>query len=361
MSDHYHNDYIKWGWDYGLYGKRKTSDEKMWYEFGQCTQKPMNFRLECVRAADLIYKSTDKKLLVHFSGGIDSEIICRSLMICNHPFEVSICRFPNDLNKHDIDYAIKFCKYFGIKYSFIDLDIVEFLKSDCSPYRDVEFPNPFWQCNMHKYMLDRGYGFQIVGDGHVVLIHDPHNYKGQALKAPFHFPGAPIVPDAWNPNRRLDDDVYLVIFEGYIEITSYMADHDIDGVYLFYEYTPELYYSYLMDDMILDWLTYCELDHFPKYRQYPYAGKLLTNEEYKEVAHLSGGNTSMKFKKNIKHKYFPELESRPKYAGLENLQPMIRDYIIDISKRQPFDSAGNNVVTIPFDVVVDQLTGVVNE
>jgi len=357
VADHYYNDFITWGWGDPISDKRRSKNEKMIYKFSQCTKQPMNWRKECVRAADLMYQSTDKKLLVHFSGGIDSEIICRSLMICNHPFEVSICRFPNDLNKHDIDYAIKFCKYFDIKYSFIELDIVEFLESDCYPYRNVEFANPFWQCNMHKYMLDRGYGYQIIGDGHVVLVHDPHNYKGQAEKTPFHFPGAPITPWAWDTNRRLDDNVYLVIFEGYIEVSSYMNHNNIDGTYLFYCYTPELYYSYLIDSYILEWLKYCQLDHFPDYINYPYAGEILTSKEYMKVAHLSGGNNSMKFKKNIKHKFWPELESRPKYAGLEKLQPMIRKYIVDMSIKQPFDSPGNNVVTMTYNNVVRQLKG----
>jgi len=357
MSDQYYNNYIKYGWGSSLYGKRENSEDTFWYKFGSCTQPPMDWRSECVRAADLIYQSTDKEILIYFSGGIDSEIVCRSFIEAGHPFKVRICKFKNDLNKHDIDYAIKFCKEHNVDYSFFDLDIEEYLNTDCYHYRHVKYPNPYWHRNLQKMFLDNGYGFQIIGDGDAKLSHDLLNIKKQCYKNGFHFPGCAIRPSAWNTERRLDDDIYLMIYEVEMEVSSYMEENNIDGCHLFFNYTPELTYSYLLDDLIDDWLTYCKLEVLPKDRLYPYGGEYLSVEDYKKVGHMGGGNCIMRFKKNIKYKYWPELEPRPKYAGLELIQPLISRYVDEISIKQPFDTPGNNVITIPYDKLMKDLKG----
>jgi len=355
MSDQYHNNYITYGWGNKLYGKRENDEDIFWYKIGSCTQEAMDWRSECIRAADLMYQSTDKHIVVHFSGGIDSEIICRSFLEAGRPFKVRICNFKNNLNKHDIDFAVKFCKENNVEYSFFDLDIEEFLESDCYQYRNVKYPNPLWQKNLQKMFLDNGFGFQIFGDGDPMLSHDILNIKKQCYKNPSHFPGCGIRPSAWNPNRRLDDDIYLMVYESYINLSSYMEEHNIDGCSLFSLYTAELLYSALLDDILQDWLTYCTLELLPENRLYPYGGKLLTSEEYKKVGHLGGGNNIMRAKINIKHKYWPELEPRPKYTGLEHLQPLILKYTDEITAKHPFDSPGNNVVTIPYDKLMGDL------
>jgi len=361
MSDNYHNDYIKYKWGTNSYKERTNKNEIFSCRFEPCTEISQSWRLECIRAADLIYQSTDKNITIHFSGGIDSEIICRSFIELGHPFKVCICRFKNGLNKHDIDYAIRFCKKFEIPFYFTELDMAEYLKTNCSHYRDIIFPNPFWQTNMYKLFLEQGSGYQIIGSGDVYLCHDILNIKKQSYKNAFHFPGAPIRPAQWNKERRLDDDIYFFMYEAYLEVSSYMENNDIDGTSLFYFYTPELLYSYLTEDLVLDWLNYCTLKDLPKNRLYPYNGFYLTSEEYKKVGHLAGGNSIARFKKNIKYKNWPEMEDRPKYTGMEYLQKEIIEFIDMVSINQPFDSYGNNVVTIPHKEILKQLKGNNNE
>ncbi len=355
MSDQYYNSYITYGWDDNIFGKRIYDDEIFWYKFGRCTQQPMDWRSECLRAADLIYQSTDKQILIHFSGGIDSEIVCKSFLENGHPFKVRICRFNDNLNKHDIDYAIKFCKQYNIDYSFFELNILEYFKTDCYHYRDIKYPNPFWHKNLHKMFLDNGFGYQIIGEGDPFLSHDLLNIKKQSYKDSFHFPGCPIRPWAWNKNRALDDDIYLMIYEAFIEVSAHMDEYNIDGCCLFYIYTPELLYSYLMENLVQDWLTYCKLKELPNNRTYPYAGGFLSKEEYKNIGHIGGGNSIMRFKKNLKFNSWPELNKRPKYTGLEMIKPQVIKFINKISKLQPFDSPGNNVVTIPYSKLIQTL------
>ena len=351
--------YIKYGWGNKLYGKRENLD-KMWVKFDPCTLKPMSWREECIRAVDMMYQSTDKQMLVHFSGGIDSEIICRALLENNHPFKVSIGRFENGLNSHDIAYAVKFCKEYNIEYSFIDFDMIDFINTNFYHYRDVKFPNPLWQTCMHKYFLDKGYGYQIMGEGHLYLSHDLLNIKKQYYKDPYHFPAAAIRPYTWPKDRRLDDDVYLLVYENAIEVDSYMSEHEIDGCYLFHMFTPELAYSYVTDPIVLDWLTYCQLtgDELPEDRLYPFDLKSLTKEEYRNIGYKFGGNNILNIKLNIKYREWPELEVRPKWSGMENIdQRLLIDLTDRVSKEQPWDSPGNEVVTMTYDELIRDLEG----
>jgi hypothetical protein len=359
----YLNNYVEYGWGDNLYGWREKTEDKFWFKYKKpCTQRPMSWRDECIRAADLLYQSTDKKILVHLSGGIDSEIICRSFLENGHPFEVSIGRFGNGLNDHDVAYAVKFCKQYDIKYKFCDMDMLKFIETDFYPYKDVPIPNPLWQFALHKLFIDEGYGFQVFGEGHLYLSHDLLNKKKLYYSKPYHFPGIAIRPRTWPEERRLDDDVYLMMFENSIETMSYMDKKGVDGCYLFYAYTPEIVLSYLMNPLIQDWLTYCQLpgDKYPTDRFYPFGLKSITLEELRREGHRFGGNNILNFKLNMNYGEWPELEPRPKWSGMEYIdQQILIDMTDRVSDEQPFDSPGNEAVQIPYDKLVETLRGVV--
>lgn len=345
MAHRVHNDHLQYGWN--KQNKRTSVSDKFWFEFTPCTREPMDFRSECIRAADLIYQSTDKKIVVQFSGGIDSELICLSLLAAGHPFHARICRFNNNLNEHDISYAINFCKKYNIEHSFFDFDMTNFLKSDCAPYRDIEFPNPFWSQNFDKVLMENGFGFQLFGEGHPLVGHDPLNTKGVLKNKTIHFPGEPLLPSSWNKERKVDDDVYLFMYEPIIETFTWMDEHNIDGCTQFYTYTPELFLAYILDSYFQDWLTYCQLDDLPNNRLYPSMGRMVTAEEYVTEKYKSGMDTG-RFKINLKLKHFPEMKYRPKYTGMEYMYPLIGEYCRKMAKLHPADSPGNEVITFSY-------------
>ena len=352
---------LQYGWGDKLYGKRETAD-KMWVKFKKCTQKPMSWREECIRAADMIYQSTDKNILVHFSGGIDSEIICRSFLENGHPFKAMIFRFENNLNLHDIAYAVKFCKEYNIEYSIVDFSILDFLKTT---YHNIELPNPvsndwfqLWHTYLHKFWFNMGYGYQIMGEGQLFLIHDTLNVKKVFYEESYHFPSCTIRTDTWPKDRRLDDDIYLLFYEINIDPVVYMDEYKIDGCYLFQMYTSEMVYSYLNDPLVLDWLTYCQLpgDELSEDRLYPLGLESVTKEEYRKRGHAHGGNSALNSKIKIKCREWPELELRPKYTGMENVnKKMLVELFDKVSKEHPLDSPGNNVAVIKYDQLIRDL------
>lgn len=323
-----YNNHLKYNWS----GKKKrtSKDDIFNCDVGVCTQTPMDFRAECMRAADLMYQSTDKELVVHFSGGIDSEIICKSLIYCNHPFKVSIGKFRNDLNKHDIDYAFKFCKKYDIPFKVIDLNIIKWFETDWNPYRDEEFPNYNWSKAMHKYMMSKTKGYQIFGEGHVDLLYDPRNLESEKT---IYFPSQVFKRSDWIEDTTLEARFYLIHFEYLLEVMSYMNINEIDGCPLFYMYTPELFISYI--------------------REYPNQKLLQGKVEWSKQFGIS----NYRLKQDITRKSWPELEPRIKYTGLEFIRDIAWDDNEKQSKIHKLGSPGNDVAFHKFEEYYKRIRG----
>jgi hypothetical protein len=103
--------------------------DKYSIRFGKVSRVPLDFRSECIIAAREISLVAKKKLTVCLSGGLDSELVALSCFHARIPFSCVIMRFEDDLNIHDIEWAIKFCDAFKIPYQFFDLNFSRFSSS----------------------------------------------------------------------------------------------------------------------------------------------------------------------------------------------------------------------------------------
>lgn len=293
-----HNNYIKYGWGNQLYGVRQNDSDKFWFKFGACTQEPMSFRDECIRAAKLLYEGTEKKILVHFSGGIDSEIICRSFLLLNIPFEVCIWKYEANLNAHDIVYAIKFCKEYNIKYKFFEIELIDSILYD--KYRHNKYHVPFYSLTIRKKAIENNSGYQIMGNGHVFLINDPLNKKNKYFK-----PMSLLIKDSII-NEIYEPKTYAIISEQ--KHVNHIDEFNKEGTSNFFYYTPELLASFFQDDLV-------------------------DNCDFK------------KLKKNIQYKHWPEMEIRPKYTGADLFEKtLIKRHIEKVSKEFPYGKPGNEII-----------------
>ncbi len=82
------------------------------------------------QARQLNAKWTSEVINIGLSGGLDSEAVACAFIESGARFEVSILRFNDGLNSHDMSHAIYFCEKNKIKYNFFDLDIIDFLESE---------------------------------------------------------------------------------------------------------------------------------------------------------------------------------------------------------------------------------------
>jgi hypothetical protein len=345
MYNFSYENYIEYGWGSEKYGKRTRDEDKFWIKYGRCEREPKDFRSECINAAKLIYKSTEKKIVVHYSGGIDSEIVCRSFLEAKVPFEVVTWVYANDFNKYDIKYAIDFCNEHGIKQKFIELDIREFCyKTQFERYKNDKYFMPIWQANLYKYVAELTDGFQICGDEEPHFIHDPLGI-GDSIKPTF-IPPIPFHIRCYQGPPDLKDETYKINSE-YVSgnTVSFFSQINKTVCKDFFCYTPELLLSYIRSEFIQDWLKYCKLSEVPNNRLYPCVDKnrLPTVVLASEYNNLSTKNCSLTVKPFVKYKNFPETKWRPKYTGLEKIRLDWLNHLKTIEDQYHHNIPGNEV------------------
>jgi hypothetical protein len=106
------------------------------------------------------------KSAVCFSGGIDSQVMVDCFIRAGVTFDVVIMRFPDDLNWHDIKTAVEFCESRDISYTFIDIDVIQFLSRDLIAFADkydVSSPQFATHFKMFEKLQELGYTSAVCG------------------------------------------------------------------------------------------------------------------------------------------------------------------------------------------------------
>lgn len=110
-----HQNHFKFGYDHNWFGFRTSIDQKWNVEYGRCQNTPGSFYQECLNTARIIQQNAQQKMTILFSGGVDSEVTLQSFVLAQIPITATILRFKNDLNVHDISYAVIACEKLGVK------------------------------------------------------------------------------------------------------------------------------------------------------------------------------------------------------------------------------------------------------
>lgn len=202
--------------DHFQFGRQADDEETFLVQCGDLSRAVQSPLAEAKLAAQNIYElSSVKKLKLCLSGGIDSECMLESFLQQGIPFEAVFLRFKNELNLFDIKTNLDLCESLNIKYSVIDLDIIQFLES--GRYLEIaekyECQSP--QLATHLWMLDQIDGIPILG-------------------------GNPILP-TWQ-NQHL----FFIGLPGELHSTyfKYFMINQREGVPWFFIYSPELISSF---------------------------------------------------------------------------------------------------------------------
>ncbi len=184
----------------------------------------LNFKEEVLRALQLVDKKRDRPLALFMSGGIDSEIIARSLLEANIGFE-AISFAISGGNSFDIRWARSFCKKNGIKHSIIQFDenvFVEDFAIEMANEFQCPDPYPLFECQRIKMVPDF---FPIFGNGEPFLRFSKASQQVEIVES-----GSDYV--VWQHLQR----------------------YGIAACYNFFKFTPELYLSYLREPVIASWV-----------------------------------------------------------------------------------------------------------
>lgn len=241
-------------------------------KYGSINRPIDNFRKECINSAKIIGDfclSKNLPISIAYSGGIDSEVICRCFKELDIDFTAYILRFENDLNKHDISYAYKFCKDYNIKFKFIDINICDFLKKDYLIYHNIYDANRLF-IYVNLFLIDKMPGYVIFGGGDIKL---------KRIK---------------NVEKINEQNKGLEIVESYDSIVPilHLKKYNRIGATRFYMFSPEQMLSWIQD---------------------PITTYFINNNRNMVKAYYQTYKTPVFF--NL----WPEMELREKYTGFEKL------------------------------------------
>lgn len=254
LSDRNH---FQFGYNGIAFVDRKSSEDEFFVSYGKCSREPQAFHNECLETARIIRKNTNDEITVLFSGGIDSEVVVRSFVEAGIKIKVAIMRYKDDLNAHDIEYAIDTCRELNITPTFYDLDLLEFWKQDYLPYAHLtRCFSP--QLITTMWLIDQIKGFVVLGSGEC-LLEKRH--------------------DVW----------YLFEKERIASWYRFFIHRNRNGCPGFFQYTPEIMLSYLKDSEVV------------------------------KMVKESVVESSTKIKLEMYQQHFP-VKTRPKYTGFEKVQ-----------------------------------------
>lgn len=232
----------------------------------------MDFRKECINACRLIGETAEKPIAVCYSGGIDSEVIISSMVDAGVNCSALIVSLIHDgqiANSHDTDYAYSFVKKNNIPYVEHTLDFDDYVRNRL--LSDVElYQSPRPGILVHSDIVRtfcKDY-LCILGGGDINMSRSRLN-------------GYPDKEGMFISEEQTSVSP--------IHAASLLGEKVVNR---FFMYTPELMYSWLINE---------DIKAFVKYER------------------SFVGINSYKMKPFVLHKLWPELEPRPKYTGYENI------------------------------------------
>jgi hypothetical protein len=275
MFEYTHKNHFRFGYD-GHWFATPTDQHRMWQvEPGRCIRSFRRFDAECRRAVRLITQNTPDLIPnIAFSGGIDSEIIVRTFMELGIPFKITIFKYSDDLNLHDISFAISFCEEHQLDYEIRYVDVISFWNSD-QFYQladDIKCVSPKVCAYLHSFdLLEDGLLIIGQGGGRVIDLTAYEHLEGNfAHSSP-----------RW----------HIVETERNNALYRYFIQRSKKAIPSFFRYTPELISSFLSDSTVRELVT----------------GK------------LPGYITTQTAKYEIYKKYFPDIQPRPNFHGFERM------------------------------------------
>lgn len=227
----------------------------------RCARKPKPLHIEnCIAAEEIYDNRNGLPISVLMSGGIDSEIVATSFLKIKAPFTAYILQFKDNLNIHDISYAVSFCETNNVNYKLVELDIKKFLKEqayDYASYSDTccaELLSTMW-------LADQVSGLPIIGSGEPFFIKKKDHWF-------------------YREHERITGFYKHFIFQ------------DRPAIPGFFQYSPELLASYSTTELIVS---------------------LAKNELDRRI------QNSRPIKFDTLKRYYPQLYQRKKYTGFENI------------------------------------------
>lgn len=127
-----------------------------------------------IQAARETYNNFGPKLALCISGGVDSQCMTQCFLEAGIQADVFALKFKDDLNKQDIDHAIKYCDKVNVNLNIIEFDVLQFLSRHNYDY-GIKYQSASPHFNVHYKLFDmlREQGYDgVVAGGNTFLYSD---------------------------------------------------------------------------------------------------------------------------------------------------------------------------------------------
>lgn len=296
MLDLTYRNHFKFGYNGEYYNLRLSPDDKFNVRYGPCLREPYPFREECIATAKIIGESTDLKIYVLLSGGIDSEVVVRSFMANDIPITCVTGIYDNGINEHDIKRTFDFCKKYDLNHETFSINVEDFWRKNLLEYADRTYCiTP--QASVVMWLADQVDGYVVLGNG-----------------------------DGCYGHGKLAEKEKIVGWYRHYMATN---KHGSPG---FFQYTPELMLSFINEVQPL-------LDTREYYQRYDENGAYHGLEQ--------------DLKQEIYHKHWPELIKRDSQHGFEKIMVVDAKYRQILKDRYP---GADSVCEIPMEKLIGDLT-----
>jgi len=282
-------------------------EERFKIKFSPIQRPLLPWKDELSNTVKTIASNSKKPLYVALSGGIDSEIIARTLLENSIRFSAITVEYTDNLNSHDIQYAKDFCKEHSIHQQIITVD-----------------PHYLYTIKMEEY-IKQGY-------------HARNLYRYLQLfitEAVEKLNGTAIFGSETQAYYLMDNKLHIRYSTEIVNTIEWCKNRNTDHCINFFLHNPELYASYMLLPSVDSVLSSPELCYNTVSRDRSLNIPTGKTPE-KELAYRS---------------FWSDLITRPKYTGFENLD-QLRSITQNILKAR-FPEVNN--IYIPVETIKNQL------
>ena len=272
------DNHFKFGYDYIWYRPRQSDDDRWMTSYGACERPAKDFKAECHATAALLWDTRQTPLTLLFSGGANLEVVLLAFHAQGIPLKVAICQFSDNLNIHDVGYAVVCCEQLGIKYDLIPLDVRKFFEAEIYRYAEASQSRIPQVCPT-MWLADQVDGVPILGSGECHLVKRVPRFYVDGV--------SPYTATPWNLWER---EAIAAWYRHFL-----VPGKERMAVPGFFQYTPEIMLAFLQEQRVVD----------------------LVNDR------VIGKRSTVSSKFGIYRKYWPQLAPRKKYNGFERMDAEI--------------------------------------
>ncbi len=193
------------------YGSDVNARDTFSLRFDACTREPDSWKAELYATARSIAEKTQRPIWIASSGGVDSEVACRAFFDQNIDFSVLTLEHVEGTNRHDIHYAVKWCRERSVPQKIIPFDATHFLTNGFKKYVDAWpaiHPFRYLQFDILEIIEEMG-GYGVLCSGEQLYQADMN--KKQLSRADMYLPlsNGTVLPLAWCAKQAIDHEPYF--------------------------------------------------------------------------------------------------------------------------------------------------------